>query len=78
VNQLIPQLVVLVGLSLSTQSNNQYPSMDQFVSEVQLTIHGLEPSHAKILLFQEIPQFYPYVASATPEGCLTLFGNPKL
>jgi hypothetical protein len=71
-NQLKPQVVIPVGLSVSTLSNNQYPSTKQFVGQVQSMIHGLEPSHAKILLLQEIPQFYPYFTTATPEGCLTI------
>jgi len=75
VNQLKPQVVVPVGLSLSMLSNNQYPLTDQFVSEVQSMIHGIEPSHAKILLLQEIPQFYSYFTTATPESCLTVHSS---
>lgn len=74
-NQLKPQVVMPVGLSLSTLSNNQYPTTEQFESEVQSMIHGIEPSHAKILLLQEIPQFYSYFTSATPEGCLTIHSS---
>ena len=35
-------------------------------------VDGLKPSHAKILFFQEIPQFYSSFTSATPESCLTI------
>jgi hypothetical protein len=38
-------------------------------------IHGIEPSHANIVLLQEIPPFYPYFTSATPEGCLTIHSS---
>jgi hypothetical protein len=38
-------------------------------------MHRIEPSHAKIVLLQEIPPFYPYFTSATPEGCLTMHSS---
>jgi hypothetical protein len=75
VNQLKPQVVMPVGLTLATLSNNQYPTTNQFVSEVQQMVQGIEPSHAKILLLQEIPQFYSYFTSATPESCLTVHSS---
>jgi hypothetical protein len=74
-NQLKPQVVVPVGLTLATLSNNQYPTTNQFVSEVQQMVQGIEPSHAKILLLQEIPQFYSYFTSATPQSCLTVHSS---
>jgi hypothetical protein len=75
VNQLKPQVVVPVGLTLATLSNNQYPSTNQFVEEVQQMVQGIEPSHARILLLQEIPQFYSYFTSATPQSCLTVHSS---
>jgi hypothetical protein len=53
-NQLKPQVVVPVGLTLATRSDNQYPTTNQFLGEVQEMVQGIEPSHAKILLLPEI------------------------
>jgi hypothetical protein len=74
-NELKPQVVVPVGLTLATLSNNQYPSTEQFEGELQLMVSALQPSGATILFLQEIPQFYPYFTSATPESCLTVHTN---
>jgi SGNH domain (fused to AT3 domains) len=71
-NQLKPQVVIPVGLTIAELSNGQYPSMNEFVSEIQSMVQGLKPSHAQILLLQEIPQFYSSFTSATPESCLTI------
>jgi hypothetical protein len=71
-NKLKPQAVVPIGLTLAELSDNQYPSTIQFVGELQSMVKALAPSGAKILLMQEIPQFYPYFTSATPEACLTI------
>jgi hypothetical protein len=49
-NQLKPQVVIPVGLSLWTLSHNHSPSTELFVSEDQSMIHGIEPSDAKVLL----------------------------
>jgi hypothetical protein len=35
-------------------------------------VTALAPSHATVLFFQEIPQFYSNFTSATPESCLTV------
>jgi hypothetical protein len=74
-NRLKPLVVVPVGLTLALLSNNQYPSTNQFVSEVLSMVQGLAPSHAKVLILQEIPQFYSYFTSATPESCLTVHSS---
>ncbi len=74
-NQLKPQVVVPIGLTLAELSDNQYPSTNQFVSEVLSMVQGLAPSHAKVLILQEIPQFYSYFTSATPESCLTVHSS---
>jgi SGNH domain (fused to AT3 domains) len=71
-NQLKPQVVIPIGLTIAELSNGQYPSSDQFLAEIQSMVEGLKPSHAQILLFQEIPQFYSSFTSATPESCLTI------
>jgi SGNH domain (fused to AT3 domains) len=71
-NQLKPQVVIPVGLTIAELSNGQYPSMNEFLSEIQSMVSGLKPSHAQILLLQEIPQFYTSFTSATPESCLTI------
>lgn len=74
-NQLKPQVVIPVGLTLATLSDNQYPTTDQFAGEVQQMIQGIRASHAKILFLQEIPQFYSYFTSATPQSCLTVHSS---
>jgi len=70
--QLRPQVVIPVGLTLAQLSDNQYPSTAQFAGEVLSMVQALAPSHAKVLFLQEIPQFYAYFSSATPESCLTV------
>lgn len=70
--QLKPQVVIPVGLTLAELSDNQYPSTAQFAGEVLSMVQALAPSHAKVLFLQEIPQFYSYFTSATPESCLTV------
>jgi len=74
-NQLKPQVVVPVGLTLSLLSDNQYPSTSQFVYEVQSMVKAIAPSRSEILLLQEVPQFYSYFTSATPESCLTVHSS---
>jgi hypothetical protein len=74
-NALKPQVVVPIGLTLSLLSNNQYPSTSQFIFEVQAMVKALAPSRSKILLLQEVPQFYSYFTSATPESCLTVHSS---
>jgi hypothetical protein len=71
-NQLKPQVVIPVGLTIAELSNGQYPSSIEFLREIQSMVQGLKPSQAKILLLQEIPQFYTSFTSATPESCLTI------
>lgn len=71
-NQLKPQVVVPDGLTIATMRNGRYPTADQFETSIQSMVTALAPSHAKILFFQEIPQFYSYFTSATPEACLTI------
>ena len=74
-NQLKPQVVVPVGLTLSLLSNNQYPTISQFVFEFQMMVKAIAPSHGKLLLLQEVPQFYSYITSATPTSCLTVHSS---
>ncbi|MCU1362458.1 MAG: putative acyltransferase [Acidimicrobiaceae bacterium] len=73
--QLRPQVVIPVGLTLSQLSDKEYPSTTQFAGEVLSMVQGLAPSHAKVLFLQEIPQFYSYFTSATPESCLTVHSS---
>ena len=72
INQLKPQVVVPEGLTVATLSNGKYPSNDQFDNSLQAMVKAVAPSHAKVLFFQEIPQFYTNLTSATPESCLTI------
>jgi hypothetical protein len=74
-NQLKPEVVVPVGLTLALMSDNQYPSTTQFEGQVLTMVQDLAPSHAKVLFLQEIPQFYAYFTSATPESCLTVHSS---
>lgn len=71
-NQLKPQVVVPEGLTIATLSNGSYPSTIQFETTIQSMVTALKPSGAKVLFFQEIPQFYSNLTSATPESCLTV------
>jgi hypothetical protein len=71
-NQLKPQVVIPVGLTVAVLKDNNYPTADQFEGELQSMVTALAPSHAKILFLQEIPQFYSYFTPATPEACLTV------
>ena len=70
-NQLKPQVVVPEGLTIGW-ANNKYPTSGQFDSELQSMVKALKPSRAKILFFDEIPQFYGDLTSATPSTCLTV------
>jgi hypothetical protein len=74
-NQLKPQVVIPDGLTIATLSNNQYPSFTEFESSIQSMVTALGPSHAKVLFFQEIPQYYTNLTSATPETCLTVHAS---
>jgi hypothetical protein len=71
-NTLKPQVVIPDGLTVATLSDNQYPTTLQFESSIQSMVTALAPSHAKVLFFQEVPQFYSNLTSATPESCLTV------
>ena len=74
-NHLKPQVVVPVGLGPAELGDNKYPSTNQFEGEVQSMVKALAPSRAKILFLQEIPQFYPFLTSTTPESCLTVHAS---
>jgi SGNH domain (fused to AT3 domains) len=74
-NQLKPQVVIPDGLTVATMSNNQYPTTPQFETSLQSMVKALAPSQSKILFFQEIPQFYSNLTSATPESCLTVHSS---
>jgi hypothetical protein len=71
-NQLKPQVVVPEGLTIATLSDGKYPTNLQFESSLQSMVTALAPSKTKVLFFQEIPQFYTNLTSATPESCLTI------
>ncbi len=71
-NQLKPQVVIPDGLTIATLSDGKYPTNLQFESSLQSMVKALAPSGAKVLFFQEIPQFYTNLTSATPESCLTI------
>jgi len=74
-NQLKPQVVIPDGLTIATLSDGKYPTNLQFESSLQSMVKALEPSGAKVLFFQEIPQFYTNLTSATPESCLTVHAS---
>lgn len=73
-NRLKPQIVVPEGLTIGWR-NNQYPTSTQFDSELQSMVKALAPSRAKVLFFDEIPQYYGYITSATPATCLTVHSS---
>jgi len=74
-NHLKPQVVVPVGLGPAELNDHKYPSTHQFELELQSMVKALAPSRAKVIFLQEIPQFYPYLTSTTPESCLTVHAS---
>ena len=73
-NQLKPQVVLPVGLTTGWR-NNRYPTRVQFDNEIKSMVKALTPSRAKVLFFDEIPQYYSSLTSATPATCLTVHSS---